>query len=80
MRMYKEDAIAQWGGSQPLKKTGVPAGVTVFSREAQFPREWAERFVNVVSYTKIDKGGHFAALEVPELFAGELRTFFFSLK
>jgi pimeloyl-ACP methyl ester carboxylesterase len=80
MRMYKADAIAQWGGSQPLQKTNVPAGVAVFPREAQFPKEWAERFVNVVSYTKMQEGGHFAALEVPELFAGELRKFFFSLK
>jgi len=80
MRMYKEDAVAQWGGSQPLKKTNVPAGVAVFPREAQFPKEWAERFVNVVSYTKMKNGGHFAALEVPESFADELRKFFFSLK
>jgi len=80
MRMYKEDAVAQWGGSQPLKKTNVPAGVAVFPREAQFPKEWAERFVNVVSYTKMKNGGHFAALEVPQSFADELRKFFFSLK
>ncbi|SKC46906.1 Pimeloyl-ACP methyl ester carboxylesterase [Ohtaekwangia koreensis] len=80
MRMYKEDAVAQWSGSAPLKKTNVPAGVSVFPREAQFPKEWAERFVNVVSYTKMKDGGHFAALEVPESFAGELRKFFFSLK
>jgi pimeloyl-ACP methyl ester carboxylesterase len=80
MRMYKEDAMAQWSGSQPLQKSNVPAGVAVFPREAQFPKEWAERFVNVVSYTKMKEGGHFAALEVPELFASELRKFFFSLK
>jgi pimeloyl-ACP methyl ester carboxylesterase len=79
-RMYKMDALAQWGGSQPLSKTNVPAGVAVFPREAQFPKEWAERFVNVVSFTKMNNGGHFAALEVPEVFAGELRKFFFSLK
>ncbi len=80
MKMYKMDAMAQWGGSAPLAKSNVPAGITLFAREAQFPREWAERSVNVVSFNKIDEGGHFAALEVPELFAGELRKFFFSLK
>jgi len=80
MRMYKEDAIAQWSGSAPLQKSNVPAGAAVFPREAQFPKEWAERFVNVVSYTKMNEGGHFAALEVPEVFAGELRRFFFGLK
>ncbi len=80
VRMYKTDAVAQWGGAQPLSKTGVPAGVAVFPREAQFPREWAERFVNVVHYKKMEAGGHFAALEVPEVFAGELRSFFYSIK
>jgi pimeloyl-ACP methyl ester carboxylesterase len=79
-RMYKMDAMAQWSGAPPLWKTNVPAGVAVFPREAQFPKEWAERFVNVISYNKMKEGGHFAALEVPEAFAGELRTFFYSLK
>ncbi|SHH54815.1 Pimeloyl-ACP methyl ester carboxylesterase [Chryseolinea serpens] len=80
VRMYKADAIAQWGGSQPLKKSNVPAGVSVFPREAQFPKEWAERFVNVVSYKKMKEGGHFAALEVPDAFAEELKNFFYSIK
>ncbi|MBT2619675.1 epoxide hydrolase family protein [Chryseobacterium sp. ISL-6] len=80
MRMYKADAIAQWGGSQPLQKSNVPAGVVVLPREAQFPREWAERFVNVVRFNKLDKGGHFAALEIPQAFADELKSFFYSLK
>lgn len=79
MRMYKADAIAQWSGAQPLQKSNVPAGVAVFPREAQFPQEWAERFVNVVSFRKMDEGGHFAALEVPDVFATELRTFFYSI-
>ena len=80
VRMYKAEALAQWGGSKPLQKTAVPAGVAVFPREAQFPKEWAERFVNVVSFRKMKEGGHFAALEVPDIFAGELRTFFYSIK
>ncbi|MBB4805275.1 pimeloyl-ACP methyl ester carboxylesterase [Chryseobacterium defluvii] len=79
MRMYKADAMAQWGGSQPLQKSNVPAGVAVFPREVQFPREWAERFVNVKHFKKMEEGGHFAALEVPQIFADELRAFFYSL-
>lgn len=79
VRMYKADAIAQWSGAQPLQKSNVPAGVAVFPREAQFPKEWAERFVNVVSYRKMKEGGHFAALEVPDIFSAELRSFFYSL-
>jgi pimeloyl-ACP methyl ester carboxylesterase len=80
VRMYKADAIAQWGGSQPLQKSKVPAGISVFPREAQFPKEWAERFVNVVSFRKMKEGGHFPALEVPNVFADELRTFFYSIE
>jgi pimeloyl-ACP methyl ester carboxylesterase len=80
VRMYKTDALALWGGEKPLQKTRVPAGIAVFPREAQFPREWAERFVHVVSFRNMKEGGHFAALEVPEAFADELRTFFYSLK
>ena len=80
VRMYKTGAITQWDSSQSLKKSNVPAGVSVFPREAQFPKEWAERFVNVVSFRKMEKGGHFAALEVPDDFAKELRSFFYSIK
>lgn len=79
VRMYKADAMMQWSGAQPLQKTNVPAGVALFPREAQFPREWAERFVNVVSFKKMEAGGHFAALEVPNVFAEELRSFFYSI-
>jgi pimeloyl-ACP methyl ester carboxylesterase len=79
-RMYKVDAIAQWGGAQPLQKSNVPAGVALFPREAQFPKEWAERSVNVVSFKKMKEGGHFAALEVPSVFADEIRSFFYSIK
>lgn len=79
-KMYKEDAAALWSGGEPLKKSNVPAGIAVFPREAQFPKEWAERFVNVVSFKNMDEGGHFAALELPEVFADELRSFFYSVK
>jgi len=78
-RMYKMDAMVQWSGAEPLKKSNVPAGVAVFPREAQFPKEWAERFVNVVSFRQMKEGGHFAALEVPDVFAEELRDFFYSI-
>lgn len=80
MRMYKADAMAQWSGAQPLQKSKVPAGIALFPREAQFPKEWAERFVNVVSFRKMKEGGHFAAMEVPTVFADELRSFFYSIK
>ncbi|WP_126650528.1 epoxide hydrolase family protein [Chryseobacterium aureum] len=78
-RMYREDAAALWSGGQVHQKSNVPAGVLVFSREAQFPKEWAERFVNVTSFKKMNEGGHFAALELPHIFAEELRSFFYSV-
>lgn len=77
-RMYKEDTAALWSGTQVHQKSNVPAGVLVFLREAQFPKEWAERFVNVTSFKKMNEGGHFAALELPHIFADELRSFFYS--
>jgi len=79
VKMYKIDAMAQWSGAKPLQKSDVPAGLAVFPREAQFPKEWAERFVNVTSFKKMKEGGHFAALEVPDVFADELRSFFYSI-
>ncbi len=39
------------------------------------PREFAERFFDVVRFTKPERGGHFAALEVPELMASDLIAF-----
>lgn len=79
VRMYKLDAMAAYSGT-PLAKSNVPAGISLFPREAQFPKEYAERSVNVAYYKKMNEGGHFAALEVPQLFSSELRKFFFEVK
>jgi pimeloyl-ACP methyl ester carboxylesterase len=62
--------------SQPEPKSIVPAGIALFPREIPFPQEWAERTLNVQHYEKMPRGGHFAALEEPTLFAGKLREFF----
>jgi pimeloyl-ACP methyl ester carboxylesterase len=78
-RMYLEDARAGWsqeGEAQPAQRSSVPTGIALFPREAQFPQEWAERSLNVQHFVKMPRGGHFAALEEPELFAQELRSFF----
>ena len=77
-RMYLEDARAGWsqeGGHAELRSS-VPAGIALFPREAQFPRAWAERSLNVQHFEKMPRGGHFAALEEPELFVQDLRAFF----
>jgi pimeloyl-ACP methyl ester carboxylesterase len=60
----------------------IPAGVSVFPDEIyQAPRSWAERaYQNLIYYNQVDRGGHFAAWEQPELFASEVRATFRSLR
>jgi hypothetical protein len=59
----------------------VPTGCSIFPKELQRPsRRWAERrFTDIRHWNELDKGGHFAALEQPELFVAELRAFFGTL-
>ncbi|WP_205519534.1 hypothetical protein [Pyxidicoccus caerfyrddinensis] len=56
--------------------------MTVFPGEIyQAPRSWTERaYHKLIYYNRVDKGGHFAAWEVPDLFASELRAAFRSLR
>ena len=60
----------------------IPAGLSVFPDEIyQAPRSWAERaYQNLIYFNQVDKGGHFAAWEQPELFASEVRATFRSLR
>lgn len=77
IRTYAENARASYmGGLKSSQKVNVPTGVSLFPKEAQFPLEWAERMVNVASFTKPEKGGHFAPMEVPDVYAAELSNFF----
>jgi pimeloyl-ACP methyl ester carboxylesterase len=58
-----------------------PAGFALFPKDiATPPREWANRFYNVQRWTELPRGGHFAALEEPELLAAEIREFFRPLR
>ncbi len=55
----------------------VPTGCTVFPGELGYtPRRWAETRFNVQRFTIMPRGGHFAALEQPELLTDEVRAFF----
>jgi len=58
----------------------VPTGVAVFANEfvpeGQPPRSWCERLYQVRRWTVFPRGGHFAALEEPDLLAAELAAFF----
>ncbi|MCR9260062.1 MAG: epoxide hydrolase 1 [Pseudomonadaceae bacterium] len=56
----------------------LPSGCSIFPKEiVPAPRSWAEkRYKNIVYWNELDKGGHFAAFEQPELFISELRNCF----
>ena len=60
----------------------VPLGVAVFPHDIVLPiRRFADRaFPTIVQWTEFDRGGHFAAMEEPDLFAGDLRAFARTLK
>ena len=73
------DFIRCWGGPWPLT---MPVGVASFPKDAvRAIRPWAEKILPTLTHwTEFDKGGHFAALEQPELFTGDVRTFAQSLR
>ncbi|PKB82230.1 MAG: multidrug MFS transporter [SAR202 cluster bacterium Io17-Chloro-G9] len=75
-RMYYESQHTQWNLG-PEDRIKVPCGVAVFPKEiSQPPREWGERSYNVQRWTTMPRGGHFAALEEPDLLAEDIRAFF----
>jgi pimeloyl-ACP methyl ester carboxylesterase len=81
-RLYWENNTNNFNAvEQKTAEISVPVGVTVFSVETyQAPRSWAERaYHKLIYYNKVDKGGHFAAWEQPELLSAELRAAFRSL-
>ena len=68
---------------QKTAEISLPVAVTVFPGEIyQAPRSWTESsaYRNLIYFNEVDKGGHFAAWEEPELFARELRAAFRSLR
>src|SRR4051794_13695695 len=70
------------GGFFNAKGVSIPVAVTVFPGEQyQAPRSWIEQaYPNLIHYNQVDKGGHFAAWEQPELFTTELRAAFRSVR
>jgi pimeloyl-ACP methyl ester carboxylesterase len=77
---YGADAPA--ASQQPLPPTEIPFGFTTFPGEIwKTPRSWVDAsYPNVIYFNEVDKGGHFAAWEEPEIFANELRAAFRSLR
>jgi pimeloyl-ACP methyl ester carboxylesterase len=78
-RFYYENANAgAWGEQRP---SSFPMGVAVFPDDFLSIRRFAERDnQNIVHWSEFDKGGHFAALEQPDLLIGDLRDFFRALR
>ena len=77
---YGPDAPA--AGAKPLPAPTIPFGFTTFPGEIwRTPRSWVEAsYPNVIYFHEVEKGGHFAAWEEPELFATEIGAAFRSLR
>jgi pimeloyl-ACP methyl ester carboxylesterase len=77
-RLYWENKLAFFAP----KGVAIPVAVSAFPDELyQCPRSWAERaYPKLIHYNKLDKGGHFAAWEQPQLLSQELRAGFRSLR
>ena len=75
---YEAGRSGDWG--PPVTST-VPTGVAVFPREIAPPiRRFAEQSNNIVHWAEFDRGGHFAAMEAPDLLVDDIRTFFRQLR
>jgi epoxide hydrolase len=76
-RMYHENmhAAGAWG-KQP---SATPVGVAVFAGDYAI-RRYAEQGNNIVHWSEFDRGGHFAAMEAPDLLVGDVRAFFSGLR
>ncbi len=77
VRLAKIQALVRYT-AQRTAEIKVPVGVTVFPGEIyQAPKSWTEKAYPTLNYFNVvDKGGHFAAWEQPELFAREMRAAF----
>ena len=80
VRMYYENERNPWAMSKD-KQVQTPTAIAIFPGEiSRPPQEWAERSFNVCHWTEMPRGGHFAALEEPQLLAEDLRAFFRSYR
>ena len=75
-------ARAAAAAGQTPPDVSLPVAVTVFPGEIfRAPRSWAERvYPNLIYFNEVERGGHFAAWEEPELFTTEMRAAFNSLR
>jgi pimeloyl-ACP methyl ester carboxylesterase len=76
-RLYYESAAAMAEQLKtPWKKIEVPTAVAMFPKDIiNAPKDFGERFFNIQQWTEMPKGGHFAALEQPDLLVNDIRKF-----
>ncbi|GGW30515.1 epoxide hydrolase family protein [Streptomyces griseoloalbus] len=80
-RIYYERAHATGRAARPAEPSAAPTALALFPAELQIPlRHKAERTENLVRWTEFDRGGHFAAMEEPDLLVGDVRAFFRQLR
>jgi pimeloyl-ACP methyl ester carboxylesterase len=78
-RLYYESRVTPAGPPAPYIE--VPVGAALFPKEITLPpRAWAEARYNIARWTEMPRGGHFAALEEPELLVEDVRAFFGDLR
>jgi pimeloyl-ACP methyl ester carboxylesterase len=76
VRLYCESQRARANGPAP-EFVEVPTGAAIFPKELyRAPRSWAEAAYNLKHWTVMPRGGHFAAMEEPELLVDDIRAFF----
>jgi pimeloyl-ACP methyl ester carboxylesterase len=78
-RMYYEASTHAREGWFPLTRSPVPTAVANFAGDTAI-RHWADEANTVVRWSEFDRGGHFAALEAPDLLTGDIREFFRMLR
>ena len=81
-RLYWETFQLPKAGFFDPRNVTIPVAVSVFPDEIYAaPKNWAEKaYPKLIYFNKLDKGGHFAAWEQPQLFAEEMRAAFKSLR
>ncbi|MBA3715976.1 MAG: epoxide hydrolase [Pyrinomonadaceae bacterium] len=80
LRIYREEKLAGLN-SDSMPRIETPVAYADFPKEAiASPYRWIDKAYNIIQRTEMPKGGHFAALEQPDLLIRDIRTFFAKLK
>ncbi len=78
-RLYFESMKS--GRFPPTERCDTPTGCAIFPGEiVALPESWSRQLYNVTRYTRFDRGGHFAAMEEPDLLIDDVRAFFRTLR